>query len=240
MALFPKADIDHSVQVLDMFRIEAKDSFFTGEEVLTEVNIYPDFSTNPSTVFNVFVAEEAHCWFLDWAYEVEGSYIIRVELKTETNSKFVDYTINAITETQDNLLSRDSDLYNYENELKTKKLEGRNSWKYAHRAAQEEILQYLYKNGKYNLDGSPITKDQLQVESKLSKWSLFETLLIIFQDLKTSNSAAFNEKLIDYSEKRGEAREIYIIKIDSDKDGDIDSTDTDQIVITLKPKFYSR
>ena len=64
-------------------------------------------------------------------------------------------------------------------------------------------------------------------------------MLIIFQDLKTSNSAAFNEKLVDYSEKRGDAREIYMIKIDSDKDGVIDEED-EGLEITTKPKFFTR
>jgi len=240
MALFPKADIDSLVQVLDMFRVDAKDSFFTSGEVITEVNIYPDHVNNPATVFNVFVEDEPECWFLDWAYETAAEYTVRVELKTATIDKTVDYTVEAITEADDNLLATDTELYKYENELKSKKLEGRNSWKYAHRAAQEEILQYLYKNGKFNSDGTPITKDQLKSESKLTKWATFEAMLIIFQDLKTSNSAAFNEKLADYSEKRGESREIYIIKIDADKDGDIDGDDTSEQVIIGRPKFFNR
>lgn len=237
--LFPKADLDNLVQILDMFRIDAKDSFFTSGELLTEVNVYPDFINTPGTVFNVYMEDEIDCWHLDWAYEIAGDYTVRIELKTATEDKSIDYIISAITEEDDNLLASDSDLYSYENELKERKLEGRNSWKYAHRKAQEEILQYLYKNGKYNKDGTPITKDQLKSESKLSFWAAFEAMLIIFQDLKTSNSAAFNEKLVDYSEKRGDAREIYMIKIDSDKDGVIDEKDKG-LEITTKPKFFTR
>ena len=239
MALFPKADIDEVVQVLDMFRIDAKDSFYTSGEILTEVNIYPDFVGNPSVFFDVFMQDEPDCWNLDWAYETNGDYTIRVELKTDTETKTTDYTIKAITAAIDNLLSNDSDLYKYENELRHKKLEGRNSWIYAHRAAQEEILQFLYKNGKFNKDNTPITKDQLKAESKLTLWSTYEAMLIIFQDLKTSNSAAFNEKLVDYSEKRGEAREIYLIKIDADKNGTIDEDD-EGLEITTRPKFFTR
>ncbi len=240
MALFPKADLDSLVQLQDMFRIDAKDSFFTSGEVLTEVNIYPDHANNPGTVFNVFVEDEPECWYLDWAYETDGEYTVRVELKTASLDKSIDYTVKAITEEEDNLLASDNDLFGYENELKDKKLEGRNSWKYAHRKAQEEIVQFLYKNGKFNSDGTPITKDQLKTESKLNMWATFEAMLIIFQDLKTSNSAAYNEKLADYSEKRGEAREIYIIKFDADKDGDIDQDDEDEKVITNRPKFFTR
>lgn len=240
MALFPKADLDNVVQILDMFRIDAKDSFFTSGEVLTEVNIYPDFVNSPATFFNVFVEEESECWYLDWAYETAGDYTVRVELKTDTESKNIEYLITALTEQDDNLLAKDSDIFAYENELRFKKLEGKNSWKYAHRKAQEEIVQYLYKNGKFNRDGSPITKRQLLPESRLTKWATFEAMLIIFQDLKTSNSAAFNEKLVDYSEKRGEAREIYIIKIDTDNDGDIDEDDIEEQVLTNRPKFFRR
>lgn len=241
MALFPKADIDKVVQIQDMFRIDAIGSFITNGEDLTEVNIYPDFSNNPLTVFNVFSDGDPECWYLDWAYEVAADYTVRVELKTASTDKNIEYTVSAISEAEDNLLATDADLYTYESELKHKLPLGRNSWKYIHRKAQEEILQYLYKNGKFNSkDGSPITKDQLRVESKLNQWAIFEALLLIFQDIKTSTSGAFNEKLEDYSEKRGEAREIYIIKIDADKDGDIDEDDTNEQVLSNRPKFFNR
>lgn len=234
--LFPKADIDSLVQVYDKFRIDATKSFSTTDDELTEFNIYPDFVNQPLVVYDVLSESDPECWFLDWAYETDGDFTVRVEMKTALLTKTVDYVITAITEEDDNLFSDDAMLYSYESELKKYLPEGRNSWKYLHRKAQEEILDYLYRNDKRNPDGSKITKDQI-IEDKLELWSTFETMLLIYQDIKTSNSEAFTEKLDDYDEKRGEARERYIIVYDSDSDGDVDD---DDIPTGTNPKFFSR
>ena len=233
--LFPKIDADTLVQIQDMFRIDASKSFATAGEDITEVNIYPDFANNPATVYDVFDPDQ-ECWFLDWAYEADAEYTIRLELKTLADTKTIDHTITAITEAEDNLLSDDNMLYAYEAELRRALPEGRNSWKYLHRKAQEEIIDYLYRNAILNPDGTKIEKSQL-IGDKLDKWSTFETLILIYQDLKTSNSEAFNEKLTDYYEKRASARKRYLISYDSDKDGDVD--EDDQPTGTT-PTFFSR
>lgn len=233
--LFPKANIDSLVQVADMFRIDAQGSFFTNGEELTEFNIYPDFANAPTTVFNVLSdCPEDH--YLDWAYETAGEYSIKVEMKTLSETKAITYTINVITEADDNLLSTDAMVYSYESELKKYLPFGRNSWKYLHRKAQEEILDYMYRNGIFNPDGSKIEKSQL-IGDKLEKWSTFETILLIYQDIKTSNAEAFNEKLEDYSFKRNEARKIYKMSYDSNKDGVVDDKDVPR---AMRVTYFTR
>lgn len=236
--LFPKADIDSLVQNLDMFRIDASKSFFTGDEALTEINIYPDYGNSPLVFFNVYdELEDAECRVLDWAYNTEGVYTVRIEIKTAAISEVLDYTVESITAELDNLYSKDSQIYALENELKRYLPEGRNSWIYLHRTAQGKILDYLYRNAILNPDNSAITKDQLLAESQLSLWSMYETMLLIYQDIKTSNSIAFNEKIVDYSEARAEARQRYLIEYDSNKDGIIDEEDS---AIATKMTFFTR
>lgn len=234
--LFPKIDTDILIQINDMFRISAVNSFATAGEEITEVNIYPDFVGNPAGVYDVYEIEQ-DCWHIDWAYEVAGDYSIKLEIKTATETKEIIHEIKAMTEEEDNLLSTDQDVYGYENELKRYLPEGRNSWKYIHRKAQEEILDYLYRNGKLSEEDTAITKDQLKPESKLTKWSTFEAMILIYQDLKTSNAEAFNEKLVDYSAKRNEARKRYIIEFDSNRDGQIDEED---YTTTTRATYFSR
>lgn len=234
--LFPKADLDLLVQVYDMFRIDATKSFSTTDEVLTEFNIYPDFVNQPLVVYDVLSESDPECWFLDWAYETDGEYTARVEMKTASLTKTIDYVITAVTEEDDALFSTDAMLYSYESELKKYLPEGRNSWKYMHRQAQKEMLDWMYRNDIRNPDGAQIVKDQL-IGDKLDVWSTFETLLLIYQEIKTSNSEAFTEKLEDYAEKRGDARERYIIQYDSDGDGDVDDDDRP---VSLNQKFFSR
>lgn len=234
--LFPKIDTDKLVQINDMFRISGINSFATAGEIITEVNIYPDYANNPGTVFDVYEVDQ-DCWYLDWAYETAAEYTIRLELVTATASKIMDHTITALSESDDNLFSDDQMIYDYETELRQHLPEGRNSWKYIHRKSQEEILDYLYRNGKLSEDGTAITKDQIKTESKLEKWSTFEAMILIYQDLKTSNAEAFNEKLVDYSAKRNEARKRYLIDYDSNRDGVIN--DEDQTTYS-RATFFSR
>lgn len=222
--LFPKIDTDSLVQINDMFRICALGSFSTSDEPITEVKIYPDYTNEPTVTFTI-TTDCPEDYFLDWAYETAGEYTARVELVSDTSTKTIDKTITAITEEVDNLQSDDSCIYAYESELKKYLPEGRNSWKYIHRKALEEILDYLYRNCKLNKDGSKITKDQL-ITKDIQKWATFEAILLIFQDIKTSNSEAFNEKLDHYMQKRGDARNRYIIELDSNRDGIIDDKDT--------------
>jgi hypothetical protein len=235
MSLFPKADIDKLVQTYDMFRIDASGSFSTDEEEVTEFNIYPDYINQPLLVYDK-AAEDKDCWILDWAYKTEDTYTVRVEMKTLLLTEVVEYQIEAITPAVDNLLSDDSALYAYENELRRYIPMGRNSWKYMHRKAQEEILDYFYRNAILNPDNTKIERSQL-IGDKLEKWSIFEAILLIYQDIKTSNSEAFNEKIVDYSQKRADARSRYIIEYDSNKDGNVDEDDSK---IATTATFFSR
>lgn len=221
--VFPKIDMDSLVQENDMFRICAVGSFSSPDEEITEVRITPDTSS-AAVVFSI-TGDCPEDWYLDWAYETAGDYTVQVEIVGSLTSKVRTQTITVITEEQDNLQADDACIYSYESELKKYLPDGRNSWKYIHRKALEEILEYLYRSCHLNQDGSRITKDQL-ITIDVRKWATFEAILLIFQDIKTSNSVAFAEKIDEYKTKRGEARETYI-NIDSDRDGNI--TDEDQI-----------
>jgi len=233
--LFPKADVDKLVQNYDMFRIDASGSFYTEEEEITEFNIYPDYDNNPLLVYDK-AAEDKDCWILDWAYKTEGTYKVRVEAKTATITEIIEYTVESITPAVDNLLSDDSDIYSFENELRRYIPAGRNSWKYMHRKAQEEILDYFYRNAILNPDGSKVERSQL-IGDKLNNWSTYEAILLIYQDIKTSNAEAFNEKISDYSLKRADARKRYLIEYDSNKDGNVDDEDSK---IATTPTFFTR
>jgi len=222
--LFPKIDLDAVVQVNDMFRVDAQGSFSTTDEPITSVKIYPDYTNDPLITFTI-LPDCPEDFYLDWAYEIPGDYTVRVELVSDSGTKELDRVVTAISEAEDNLQSDDSSIYVYESELKKYLPEGRNSYKYIHRKALEEILDYLYRNGKLNPDCTKITKDQL-ITKDIQKWATFEAILLIFQDIKSSNAEAFNEKIIHYLEKRGEARSRYIIEIDTNRDNVIDEKDT--------------
>lgn len=233
--LFPKIDADTLVQIADMFRIDVSKSFVTNGEELTEINIWPDFVGAPLVSFNVLDPDQ-DSWYLDWAYETDGDYTVRLELKTDTDSKVTTHTVTAVTAEDDHLLSDDNMIYTEESEFKKYLPYGRNSWKYIHRKALGEILDYLYRKGKLNPDGTKITKEQL-IGDNLAEWSTYEAILLILQDNKTSDSEAWTQKIQHYKEKREDYRDRYLIIYDSDKDGEITEED---IPKGLAPKFFSR
>lgn len=242
--IFPSLIFDSLVQEADKFRFLASKSFVGSGEVLDGIKIYPDFDNNPATFYDVFVVDSPNEWFLDYAYETAGSYTVRLELTTESlATKVKDYTITVISEADDNLQSTDAMLYAYESELIKYLPEGRNSWKYLHRKALEEIIDYLYRNGIYRVDPSTTSNKPLKIEKEhligdqLTKWSTFETLILIFQDIKSSNIDFFNEKIADYTELRNDARKIAVINYDSNADGVVDE---DDIVTSSRQRFFSR
>jgi len=235
--IFPNLIFDNLVQENDKFRFLASKSFVGSGEILDGIKIYPDFDNNPAIFYDVFVENCPEEWFLDYAYETAGDYTVRLEMTTATPSaKVKDYSITVVDEATDNLQSDDSMLYAYENELIRYLPDGRNSWKYLHRKALEEIIDYLYRNGIYNADNKKIEKADL-IGDKLEKWSTFETMIMIFQDVKSSNIDLFNEKIEDYTLARNDARKIYCIKYDSNQDGVID--DDDEATGT-RQRFLSR
>lgn len=233
--IFPKADLEQLVQIYDKYRIDASGSFNTSDEAITELNIYPDYGNQPTLVYDKS-AESEDCWHIDWAYKTAGDYTVRVEIKTASYTESVDYTVTAISEADDMLFSSDAKIYTFESELRRFLPSGKNSWKYIHRQAQTEILDYMYRNGILNPDNTKIEKDQL-IGDSLEEWAVMEAILLIFQDLKTSNSEAFNEKIADYSQKRAAARKRYLIEYDSNKDGNVDEKDSP---MAIRETFFRR
>lgn len=246
--IFPSLIFDSLVQEADKFRFLASKSFVGSGEILDGIKIYPDFDNNPSEVYDVFVEDCPEDWFLDYAYETAGEYTVRLELTTTTpGSKTKDYTITVVTEADDALQSTDAMIYAYESELIKYLPEGRNSWKYLHRKALEEIIDYLYRNGIYRTnpgendnyrDDQPLKIEKTDlIGDKVEKWSTFETMILIFQDLKSSNIDFFNEKIDDYTELRNDARKIAKLKLDSNRDGQVDEKD---VPVSSRERFLSR
>lgn len=240
--IFPSLIFDNLVQEADKFRFNASKSFVGSGETLNGILVYPDFDNNPGVSYDIFVENCPEDWFLDYAYETAGDYTVRLAITTNLSSKTKDFSIKVLTEEEDNLQSTDAMLYSYESELIKYLPEGRNSWKYLHRKALEEIIDYLYRNAIYRYNEETGLRD-LKIEKedligdKLEKWSTFETMILIFQDIKSSNIDFFNEKIEDYTALRNDARKVYKIDIDSNRDGVVDEED---VPTSTRQHFLSR
>jgi hypothetical protein len=206
------------VQTNDKTRIDVSKSFVSGDGI-TDITIQPDGSESPISVFNA----DQKRWYLDWAYSTDGDKTITVEATDGVNTVNQTFSIKIVTPEQDNLYSNDEQIFKIESELKKYIPNGRNSYINLHREAQSRILNYLDRKRIWNDNGDPYTKTQLNLQGELQKWSLYETILMIYQDLYVSVGDKFVEKINEYKALRNNERDRGAIRIDKDNSGVIDT-----------------
>lgn len=222
--IFPSLSFENVLQVDDKTRLNASKSFVTAGETVTNVEIQPESSESFYSIYN----SDDDKWFLDWAYETEGIKTISVRITTDLSTKTKTYQTNVLTEDEDALLSEDSDLYPYEPEIHRVLPKGKNSFKYAHRAAQDKIIAYLDEQRIYKNDNSRYTKHDLttitdaEFKYQFKQWSTFQTLLIIFESNQIAVGDVFEEKRQQYENEMRQHRNRASLRLDQDGDGVID------------------
>jgi hypothetical protein len=222
--IFPSLSFENVLQVDDKTRLNASKSFVTAGETVTNVEIQPESGESFYSVYN----SDDDKWFLDWAYETEGIKTITVRVTTDVSTKDKTYQTNVLTEDEDALLSDDSCLYPYEPEIHRILPKGKNSFKYAHRAAQDKIIAYLDEQRIYKNDNSRYTKHDLvtitdpEFKYQFKQWSTFQTLLIIFESNQIAVGDVFEEKRQQYENEMRQHRNRASLRLDQDGDGVID------------------
>lgn len=219
--IFPSLQHENVVQLKDKTRFDANESFTTQDETITNVEIQPE---DMAGFFSVYDSSDPNnmneMWFLDWAYETDGEKTISVRVTTATGDKTETYTISAVTQADDKLFSNDGDLYGFEPMLKRYLPEGKNSFKYAHRAAQQKIIAYLDEQRIWKRDGAKFTKDDLINLDEFKYWSIFQTLLIVFESSQLSRDDIFQEKREQYDQDMRNARNRGSLRLDFNGDGE--------------------
>lgn len=222
--IFPKLSLERIIQVDDKIRLNASQSFVTQGEVLEDVLIKPEASEDFISVFN----SNNEKWFLDWAYDVAGDKVVTVKLVTDLSEKEKEYQLEVISAEDDALLSSDNDLFPYEPTIYKYLPSGKSSFKYAHRAAQSKILAYLDEQRIWRADNSRYTKLDLveiggvEFKEQFRMWSIFQTLLIIFESSQVSGNDVFQEKRLEYEKEMRIHRNRASLRLDSDGDGIVD------------------
>jgi hypothetical protein len=206
------------VQVNDKTRIDVSKSFVSGANI-TNITIKPSADDSAISVFNT----NQERWYLDWAYLTDGEKTITVEATDGTNTVSQNFTINITSVEDDNLYSNDAQLFAIESELKRYIPQGRNSYINIHREAQSRILNYLDRKRIWQDNGEPYTKTQINLHGELQKWSLYETMLMIYTDLLISVGDKFAEKVNEYKALRNYERDRGAIRIDKNNSGTIDA-----------------
>lgn len=208
------------VQVDDKTRIDVTTSFVSGDGI-TDIEIEPEAGEGFISVYNLDQSK----WLLDWQYSTDGVKVISVRATDGTNTITQTFSISVISEEDDNLYSNDSQVFSIESELKRYLPLGKSSYNYLHREAQSRILAYLDRKRIWNDDGDAYTKDQLNLTGELNKWSLYETIYIIYSDLFISVGDKFAEKMNQYKALRNIERDRAAIRIDKNNSGTIDAED---------------
>ena len=217
--IFPKLTLETVLQVDDKTRIDASDSFVTNGETVTDVEIEPEVGAGYISVFNL----DQDKWYLDWAYETDGVKTVSVRVTSDAPSvRTKSYTITVLTEAEDALFSVDTDLYPYEPNIKKYLPRGKNSFIYAHRAAQTKIIAFLDEQRVWKEDRSRYRKEDLVDKEEFKFWSIFQTLLIIFESSQLGNADIFQEKRLDYENDMRAARNRGALRLDADGDGNVD------------------
>lgn len=222
MAIFPVIEADEVVQVDDKFRISAAKSYVAkGTDAITNVEIEPDAGAGFVSVFAPRVAD----WFLDWQYDSEGDKIITCRITSGVSPNEVvestSLTLECLSSLEDKLLSSDQDLVAIESKILSWVPVGRNSFKYAHREAQRQILEWLWTNGFTKIDGSRITTEEILDIEEFRFWSRYVTLRLIFNDLSNAVDDIFDKKSKAYKNEEFLWRNKAALKLDWNGDGEI-------------------
>lgn len=218
--IFPNLLLEPIVQVNDKFRMNASKVFTTPGETVTDVEIEAEALAGYVSIFNV----DSDKWYLDWAYETDGDKVVSLRVTTDMGTKTQVYAVTALTEVEDKLFSNDNDIYPYEPDISRYLPRGKSSWLYAHREAQTKIIEFLDEQRIWKLDGSAFTKEDLVTIDEFRRWSLFQTLLIIFESIQLNTGDIFQEKRDEYEKGMIQARNRASLRLDRNGDGTNDPT----------------
>lgn len=212
--IFINANLESTLQVNDKTRLDASKTFVSGSGPITDILIKPEASESFISVFNA----NPEKWFIDWAYSTAGTKTISVEVTDGVDTVSKDFTIEVLSVADDNLYSNDSELFLLESELKRYLPIGKSSFLNIHREAQSRIVSYFDRKRIWKDGAVAYDKDELNINGELSKWSLYETALIIYTDLLVSVGDKFAEKVNTYKELRNFERDRGAVRLDSDGD----------------------
>ena len=210
--IFTKLNTEGIVQELDKTRINVDAFISGGAETITKIEIDP----NNSGAFYDVTSNS----YLDWAYPT-GSIVTITARVTDSGavSDTVNSTISVVSESTDNLFSKDTDLISYEVDLMRWVKSGRNSFIDKHRTAQIEILNELDANKIWKNDDEPYTAADIVLVSEFAELSKFTTLRIIFEGISNATDDIFADKARRYASLATTAKKRATLRLDSNGDG---------------------
>lgn len=220
MAIFPIVESDDIVQVNDKFRISGTKTYISkGEAAITVVEIDPGTGTFVTVTGSPIASKN---WFMDFQHSTVGDKTVAVRVTTDGAPITATKTVTVLSAVDDYLFSKDQDLVAIESDVLKYVPEGRASFKYAHREAQGQILEWLYVNGYKKNDGSRFVKADFIDLLEVNYWSRYLTLRLIFKDLSNQVDDIFDKKSKMYENIEHQWRTKSLLKIDVNGDDTLD------------------
>lgn len=177
------------------------------------------------------VQEQLHIDLEDSGTSVESNYIeygLKAITVTVENNESTPETASRVyfqkvySEDGDYLFSDDSDLITHESDIMSWVADGRATFKNFHRRAQKLIMQWIDENGYTDIYGNKFKKRDLVDKEEVRQWSTFMTLRLIYESLISQTDDVFEKKAMRALDLENSARKRVILRIDTDKSGDLD------------------
>lgn len=224
MSVFAYLELEPIVQVDDRTRLSAVKSFATQDEsAISMVEIDPGTGTfvdvTPDT------ATDSENYYLDYQFSSAGSKTIRARITAGSTVNTVSKTITVLSVADDALFASDADLATAEPDVLQYVKSGRNTFKDIHRAAQDEIIQYLNEQGYTDSEGDPLTKDAIVDFDEVKLWSKYTALRMIYEGLSNAVDDIYAKKAAKYDKAIIPHRNKVIIRLDVDGDGEVDTNE---------------
>lgn len=141
----------------------------------------------------------------------------------QTDTKY--FYLKAYSEAGDRLFCSDGDLIAHEPDIMSWVQNGRSSFKNVYRRAQKLIIAWLDEKGYCNVYGDKYTKNDILDIEEVRQWATFMSLRLIFQGLSNSIDDIFDRKSKLYEGSEMAARNRVILRIDTNKDGQVEDTE---------------
>lgn len=215
MAIFPNLEVEAVLAVDDRTRLDASKTFSSKDgPTIDKVEIEPESGSG----FIEVTGTKSSDWWTDWQYDTAGTKVVTVRVNGDTTPVLATATIEVLTDADDALFAKDSDLIQEEPDVLKFVKKGRNSFKDVHREAQKEILDLLDRKGYRFTDGTKLTKDAVVDKSEVRTMGKYLALHLIFSGQSNQLDDIHRRKAAEYWSKYLTASERQVIGLDLDQD----------------------
>ena len=154
-----------------------------------------------------------------------GNKIVTVVASNGSDTDTKTFYLKAYSEAGDYLFCSDGDLIAHEPDIMSWTQNGRSSFKNVYRRAQKQIIAWLDEKGYCNVYGDKYSKRDILDVEEVRQWATFMSLRLIFQGLSNAIDDVFDRKSKLYEASEIAARGRVILRLDTNKDGQIEDAE---------------